>query len=143
VRSVALGQGFVSSQVSTGGARRLRTERQNAFVGYLPQTNTKKAPSTLEEHSTVLRLFFRDNLWRGEVANEEHFRELVADALGTAVESVAFAALETDPKYLEALREAIAADLETLRADSVDAALRKYLGSSSQRPRARWRGACQ
>lgn len=75
-------------------------------------------------------LFFRDNLWRGEVANEEHFRELAADALGTPVDSVSFAALETDQEYLEALREAIAADLETFRADSVDAALTKYLGSS-------------
>jgi hypothetical protein len=75
-------------------------------------------------------LFFRDNLWRGEVADEEHFRELVADALGTEVDSVSFAALETDPEYLEALKEAIAADLDAFRADSVDEALTKYLGSS-------------
>jgi hypothetical protein len=74
--------------------------------------------------------FFRDNLWRGDVADEDHFRDLVSEALGVEVESVSFAALETDPEYLEALKEAIAADLDAFRADSVDEVLSKYLGSS-------------
>lgn len=75
-------------------------------------------------------LFFRDNLWRGEVADEAHFRDLVADALGVEVDSVSFAALETDREYLDALKVTIAADLGHFRADSVDEALTKYLGSS-------------
>lgn len=75
-------------------------------------------------------LFFRDNLWRGEVADEAHFRDLVADALGTEVDAVSFAALETDPEYLDALKATIAADLDPFRADSVDEVLTKYLGSS-------------
>ena len=75
-------------------------------------------------------LFFRDNLWRGDVADEGHFRDLVSAALGVEVDSVSFAALETDPEYLDALKEVIAADLEPFRADTVEEVLSKYLGSS-------------
>lgn len=95
-------------------------------------------PATFE---TVLRkraappdeenwLFFRDNLWRGEVNDEAHLRELAADTLGVDVLSVSFSELRTDDAYLTALREAIAADLEAFKADDVDEVLSKYLGSS-------------
>jgi hypothetical protein len=75
-------------------------------------------------------LFFRDNLWHGEANDERHLRELAEESLGVAVESVAFRELRTDPEYLAALREAIAADLTSFRSDSVEEALNKYLGSS-------------
>jgi hypothetical protein len=75
-------------------------------------------------------LFFRDNLWRGEANDEAHLRETASEALGVPVESVSFRELRTDAAYLDALREAVAADLSRFRADGVDEALHKYLGSS-------------
>lgn len=75
-------------------------------------------------------LFFRDNLWRGEVGDREHFRALAEDALGVPVDRVEFRELRTTEAYLTALREAIADDLTAFNADSVDEALKKYLGSS-------------
>ncbi|MFB6072966.1 MAG: LWR-salt protein [Halobacterium sp.] len=75
-------------------------------------------------------LFFRDNLWRGEFGDPERAREMAAEALDVTVEHVEYRALETDREYYEALREAIAANLELFRADSVDEVERKYLGSS-------------
>lgn len=74
--------------------------------------------------------FFRDNLWRGEIADEEHFRSLVEAALGVAVLDADYRAFETDDDYIGALREAIAADLPSFNDDSVDAVLNKYLASS-------------
>ena len=75
-------------------------------------------------------LFFRDNLWRGELADADHFRTVTAEALGVQVVDVSFRELQTDETYLETLREAVAANLGEFRADSVDRALAKYLGSS-------------
>lgn len=75
-------------------------------------------------------LFFRDNLWRGEAADERYLRETASDLLGVDVTSVHFSELETDRASLERLREAIAADLAEFNADSVDEVLHKYLGSS-------------
>ena len=81
-------------------------------------------------------LFFRDRLWRGEIGDEPAFRRLAEARLGVApaasVEVVAadFRELRTDEAHLDALRDAIAADLERFNADSVDEVLRKYLGSS-------------
>jgi hypothetical protein len=94
-----------------------------------------------ERFETVLRrraatpgedgwLFFRDNLWRGEANDEAHLRELTEAVLGVDVTSVEFSELRTDEAYLGALREAIAADLGTFRADGVEEVLHKYLGSS-------------
>jgi hypothetical protein len=74
--------------------------------------------------------FFRDNLWRGELADPEHFRDLAADALGVQVESVEYRAFETDEEYREALEAGIAADLDSFKADSATDAIHKYLGSS-------------
>ena len=74
--------------------------------------------------------FFHDNLWRGESNDERHLREMAEESLGVPVESVAFRELGTDPEYLAALREAIAADLTPFKSDSVDEVPKKYLGSS-------------
>lgn len=75
-------------------------------------------------------LFFRDNLWRGKVGDHEHFRTLTEEALDVPVDSVSFGELRTTPAYLDALKEAIADDLATFNADSVEEVLTKYLGSS-------------
>ena len=75
-------------------------------------------------------LFFRDHLWHGELADADHFRNVTADALGVPVESVAFRELQTDEAYLERLRRAVGENLEAFRAEAVDLAVSKYLGSS-------------
>lgn len=74
--------------------------------------------------------FFRDNLWRGEAADEAHLRELAAEALGVEVEAVSFRELQTTPGYLESLEEAVRGELEVYNASSVEEVLNKYLGSS-------------
>lgn len=74
-------------------------------------------------------LFFRDHCWRGECNDPEHVRDLFADDVGLPVESVELRAFETDEAYLDALREAIADDLEAFRAESPREVLHKYLGS--------------
>ncbi|MFB6171030.1 MAG: LWR-salt protein [Haloarculaceae archaeon] len=75
-------------------------------------------------------LFFRDNLWRGEVNDPAHLRDLLEETLSVTIESVTFSELQTDAAYLSALRDAVAADLDQFRADDVPAVLSKYLGSS-------------
>ena len=75
-------------------------------------------------------LFFRDHLWHGELADADHFRDVTEAALGVAVESVAFRELQTDEAYLGRLRGAVGSNLAEFRADAVDPAVSKYLGSS-------------
>jgi hypothetical protein len=75
-------------------------------------------------------LFFRDYLWHGELSDPTHFRGLAEEALGVPVEVVDFRELRTDEAYLASLKEAIGDDLGAFNADSVSAALSKYLGSS-------------
>jgi hypothetical protein len=75
-------------------------------------------------------LFFRDTLWRGELADEPHFRRLVEDELGCPVVSASFSELRTDEAYFDALKAEIADDLALFNADSVSEVLTKYLGSS-------------
>ncbi|GAA0674096.1 LWR-salt protein [Natronoarchaeum mannanilyticum] len=75
-------------------------------------------------------LFFRDNLWRGEVNDPVHARELAEDALGVPVESVEYRRFDTDEEYYDALKAAISEDLELFKADNVSEALTKYFGSS-------------
>ena len=75
-------------------------------------------------------LFFRDHLWRGALGDESYFREVAEDALGVPVVSISFSELQTDRAYLDALREAIGDELGEFRAETVDEALTKYLGSS-------------
>ncbi|XVH32170.1 LWR-salt protein [Haloferacaceae archaeon DSL9] len=93
------------------------------------------------EFETILRLdadppgdgdwrFFRDNLWRGEVNDERHLRRTAEAVLDVPVTSVSFRELETDGAYLDALRAAIADELDEYNADGVDEVLHKYLGSS-------------
>lgn len=74
--------------------------------------------------------FFRDNLWRGELNDTAHFRELTDEALEVSVSSVSFAELRTDERYLAALKREIAANLGEFNAENADRALSKYLGSS-------------
>ncbi|MFB6125517.1 MAG: LWR-salt protein [Halanaeroarchaeum sp.] len=74
--------------------------------------------------------FFRDNLWRGDLADRDHFRSLTEDALGVTVLDVEYRAFVTDQEYLAALRDAVADDLEAFKDDSVAAVLSKYFGSS-------------
>lgn len=74
--------------------------------------------------------FFRDNLWRGDIGDVDHFRSLTEEALDVTVLSVDYRAFETDDEYLEALQEAIADDLAAFTADTVDAVLNKYFGST-------------
>jgi len=75
-------------------------------------------------------LFFRDNLWRGEVNDPPHARELAEDALGVPVEAVEYRRFDTDEEYYDALKATIAEDLELFKADSVNEVLTKYFGSS-------------
>ncbi|WP_324757636.1 LWR-salt protein [Haloarcula montana] len=75
-------------------------------------------------------LFFRDNCWRGELADESHFRDVVESELGVPVESVSFSELRIDEDAFAELKAAIAADLDPFNADSVSEVLSKYLGSS-------------
>ncbi|RCU47636.1 hypothetical protein DU504_10205 [Haloplanus salinus] len=80
------------------------------------------------EPGTAGWLFFRDELWRGEVNDERHLRSLATDWLGVPVESVSFSELRVDEASLDALREAIAASSEF--DDSPRAVLHAHLGSS-------------
>lgn len=73
---------------------------------------------------------FRELVWRGEVADPEHVRRLLADRIGIAVEHVDFRALEADPDSFERFKAAIADDLEAFNADTVSEVLSKYFGSS-------------
>lgn len=75
-------------------------------------------------------LFFRDTLWRGELADPGDFRELLEAALDVGITTVSFSELQATEPYLDALRAAVADNLEEFRAESVDEALTKYLGSS-------------
>ncbi|WP_367176554.1 LWR-salt protein [Haloarcula rubripromontorii] len=83
-----------------------------------------------DEPGTDGWLFFRDTLWRGELADEPHFRRLVEDELGCQVVSASFSELRTDEAYFDALKTKIADDLSLFNADSVSDVLNKYLGSS-------------
>ena len=75
-------------------------------------------------------LYFRDNCWRGELSDPRYFRESAADALGVPVEEVSFRELRLGADALDELKATIADDLEAFDADSVDAVLSTYLGSS-------------
>lgn len=78
-------------------------------------------------------LFFRDNLWRGELTDSEHLRAETEAALGVPVRDIEYEAFHTDTEYWTEFRSAIAADLTPFRADSVTEVISKYLGSSVER----------
>jgi hypothetical protein len=75
-------------------------------------------------------LFFRDNCWRGEVADERHLREHAEELLGVPVVSISFSELATDAAYLDALKTAIADNIEEFGDDTASRVLTTYLGSS-------------
>ncbi|GGC47061.1 LWR-salt protein [Haloferax sulfurifontis] len=75
-------------------------------------------------------LLFRDALWRGEVNDERHARDLAASWLDANVVSCSFSELRADEASLDAFREAVAADLDAFNADSVREVLHKYFGSA-------------
>ena len=75
-------------------------------------------------------LFFRDNLWRGAVGDEEHMCNVASEDLGVDVESVEYRAFETDEEYLDTLKTEIARDLGQFNADSVSEVLSNYFKSS-------------
>jgi hypothetical protein len=83
-----------------------------------------------DEPGTEGWLFFRDRLWRGEVSDPASMRTWAERRLGVPVEHVEFAELRTDTDHLDALRTAVAGDLDAFAADTVDGAITKYLGSS-------------
>ncbi len=117
------------------------TARYVFRVGFRVEPSRPELSVDPAEHETTLSwvadppgepgwMFFRDNLWRGAVGDETYVREIVEDALGVSVVSVTFSELRTDRLYLDALRDAIGSQLGEFRADTVDEALKKYLGSS-------------
>ncbi|SFR52410.1 LWR-salt protein [Halogeometricum limi] len=75
-------------------------------------------------------LFFRDTLWRGDVNDERHARELAEDWLSVPVDSVSFSELRADEAYVEAMDAEIAEQLDLFNADAVYEVRHKYLGSS-------------
>jgi hypothetical protein len=105
-----------------------------------PEGGVSVAPAEFE---TVLRvpavepgdpddewLFFRDNCWRGEVADERHLRKRAEDLLGVPVVSVSFSELATDEAYLDALKSAVAENIAEFGDDTASRVLTTYLGSS-------------
>lgn len=85
---------------------------------------------TADDPGTSGWLFFRDTLWRGELADEPHFRRLVEDELGCSVVSASFSELRTDEAYFDALKTEIDNDLTLFNVGSVSEVVNKYLGSS-------------
>ncbi|MCL7416249.1 MAG: LWR-salt protein [Halalkalicoccus sp.] len=75
-------------------------------------------------------LFFRDNLWRGELNAPGHMRSLAEEALGVPVEGVEYRRFETTAGEYAALKEAIASDLDLFNAEAGSEVLNKYFGSS-------------
>ncbi|RQG92195.1 LWR-salt protein [Natrarchaeobius chitinivorans] len=110
----------------------VRLEPAREFVSLDPNTAETTVTVFLEaaEPGTGDWLFFRNTLWRGEVGDEEHGRQLAEEWLDLPVESVSFRELQVDEEYFETLKAAIADDLEPFNADAVSEVLTKYLGSS-------------
>ncbi|MFB6107820.1 MAG: LWR-salt protein [Haloplanus sp.] len=75
-------------------------------------------------------LFFRDELWRGEVGDEAHLRSLAETWLSVPVVSVSFSELVADESYLSALRDAIETHPEAFDGDAPRAVIHRHLGSS-------------
>ncbi|MFB6221046.1 MAG: LWR-salt protein [Halolamina sp.] len=88
------------------------------------------APEPGESGAHIDWLFFRDRLWSGEVSDAGPLCRAASDWLGVEVEHISFKELRTDEAYLDALEDAVAADLTRFNAESTDEALQQYLGSS-------------
>ncbi|WP_255195453.1 LWR-salt protein [Halorarius litoreus] len=109
---------------------RFRVEPTDPAVSLAPdsfETVLRKRAATPGEGDW---LFFRDNLWHGEVNDEQYLRETASETLGVEVESVTFSELVCDEAYLDALRAEITDTLDLFRADDATDVLSKYLGSS-------------
>ncbi|WP_433625113.1 LWR-salt protein [Halomicrococcus sp. NG-SE-24] len=111
-------------------AVRFRVEPAAGGVSLDPEEFETRLSRTADPPGEEGWLFFRDNLWRGEIGDERHFRELTSEALGVTVTSVEYRALRTDEEYYEALKDEIRANLPEFKDDSVAAVVSKYLGSS-------------
>ncbi|MEF8808550.1 LWR-salt protein [Natronomonas sp.] len=74
-------------------------------------------------------MFFRDNLWRGEINNYDHTRRLAEEALGMEVRSIEFRELRASEAYYEALQDEIGDHLDAFKADDAAEVVKKYLGS--------------
>jgi len=75
-------------------------------------------------------LFFRNTLWRGEVGDEAHARELAAATVNVPVTAVGFSELQTEEAYFEALKTAIADVLDLFNAENTSAVLSRYLNTA-------------
>lgn len=129
------GSGAAGSTTDVGTARyvfrvRFRVEPGPPEVTVEPASFETVLSREADRPGSEGWLFFRDNLWRGDLADEAHFRELAEAALDVPVTDVSFSELQTDERYLEDLKSAIADDLGLFNADDVSAVLSKYLGSS-------------
>lgn len=107
---------------------RFRLDPRGASVDPTTFETTMEIPA--DEPGTGDWMFFRNALWRGEVGDESHLRDTAERLLSVDVDEVTFRELRTDQEYLTALKSAIADDLDAFKADNVDEALHKYLGSS-------------
>lgn len=103
-----------------------------------PEPGVRVEPATFETTLSIEAdppgedgwLFFRNNLWRGETNSPGHLREIAEEALGVPVDGIEYRRFETGDGEYEALKGAIAADLEQFNADAVSEVLNKYFGSS-------------
>ncbi|ELZ03388.1 LWR-salt protein [Natrialba asiatica] len=111
---------------------RVRLEPAQPAISLEPgsETTTVTVRRAAPEPGTDGWRFFRDTLWRGEVADEAHVRRLAEDWLDLSVESASFSELRVDTAYFDAMKSAIAADLDAFNAETVSEVLSKYLGSS-------------
>jgi len=109
---------------------RFRLEPASASVRADPSSFETTLYRRADPPGTDGWLFFRDNLWRGELAAPEQFREIAEEALGVPVESVTFSELQTGKNYWERLQAAVGDHLEEFNASSAERALTNYLGSS-------------
>ncbi|MFB6250196.1 MAG: LWR-salt protein [Halobellus sp.] len=75
-------------------------------------------------------LLFRDALWRGDVADERHARDLAASWVTAPVVDISFSELHLDEAYRDALQSAIAANPSSFCGDHPQDVLHRHLGSS-------------
>jgi hypothetical protein len=74
--------------------------------------------------------FFEEWLWRGDLTDERRFGPVVEEWLSVPVSSVRFSELVVDEAYLDAWTDAVAAEVDRYRADSVREVRHNHLGSS-------------
>ncbi len=112
---------------------RVASQHESVTVHPTSAETTVTVSRVAPEPGTEGWLFFRNTLWRGELGDDNYGRQLAAEWLDTTpdrIESVSFRELQADETYFEALKTAIAADLDLFNAETVSEVLSKYLGSS-------------